>query len=317
MMAGVCFLSLSTRANSTADHGANNLREATISIKDFVPHPFGENTSTPSAKPKISFTEAQAAAEGTWLYSKCADAVVIKNGTNSKIFYTSKDGRAQPGATFKFTDQVSAQTPEAAKTEEGEPASVIKVTDRPAPFLVQISMPNGGSVCTEILRVTQVDGKLAIASEYVVHQERSTPTPVVNTTLTPVQPQVTQPKPVVSQPKPISARPATNDFEAQFMSWLNGVRERSGLKAIGINADSRNVSIQNNNSQSRSNSIGHFNLPRAGVQNSAMRNSNSVEALEAMWWNSGAHRANLMNPSIKNGSVVCSGVWCTFTATMY
>jgi uncharacterized protein YkwD len=95
-----------------------------------------------------------------------------------------------------------------------------------------------------------------------------------------------------------------------FTNWLNGVRAQYGLPAVGYDANLEAWAQQNNTHQS-SRGIGHFVMGPARRQNSAMGNYASIGA---MWLSSPAHRAALLDPSIRFIGIAGLGAYWTFNA---
>jgi hypothetical protein len=95
-----------------------------------------------------------------------------------------------------------------------------------------------------------------------------------------------------------------------FVSWLNGVRAQHGLPAVGYDPN-LSAWAQSNNAQQNSRGMGHYVMGPARRQNSAMGSYSSVPG---MWMASGAHRAALLDPSIRNVGIAGSGAYWTFNA---
>ncbi len=95
-----------------------------------------------------------------------------------------------------------------------------------------------------------------------------------------------------------------------FTQWLNGVRASYGLPAVGYDANLESWAAANN-SQQASRGMGHYVMGAARRQNSAM---GSVANIGAMWMNSPAHRAALLDPSIRAIGLAGLGAYWTFNA---
>ena len=95
-----------------------------------------------------------------------------------------------------------------------------------------------------------------------------------------------------------------------FTQWLNATRAQYGLGAVGYDP---NLSgwAQQNNAHQQSRGIGHFVMGPARRQNSAMGNYASIGA---MWMASPAHRAALLDPSIRFIGIAGLGAYWTFNA---
>jgi uncharacterized protein YkwD len=105
------------------------------------------------------------------------------------------------------------------------------------------------------------------------------------------------------------AATATYD-QSWFLNWLNGVRAQYGLPAVGYDANLANWAASNSAEQARR-GLGHFVMGPARRQNSAM---GSAASIGAMWMNSPAHRAALLDPSIRWIGLAVYGSYWTFNA---
>ena len=95
-----------------------------------------------------------------------------------------------------------------------------------------------------------------------------------------------------------------------FTNWLNGVRAQYGLPAVGYDPNLE-AWAQQNNSQQNARGIGHFVMGPARRQNSAMGHYASIGA---MWMASPAHRAALLDPSIRFIGIAGLGAYWTYNA---
>jgi uncharacterized protein YkwD len=131
------------------------------------------------------------------------------------------------------------------------------------------------------------------------------------TPVAPAQPQaatVAPSKPVaVAQPQPVAA-PAGDPYG--FTAWLNATRASYGLPAVGYDPNLSNWAAQNNSHQA-SRGLGHYVMGPARRQNSAMGNYSGIGA---MWLSSPAHRAALLDPSIRYIGIAGLGAYWTFNA---
>ena len=123
------------------------------------------------------------------------------------------------------------------------------------------------------------------------------------------QPAATQP---VAQP---AAQPAQTYYVPAgdpygFTNWLNGVRAQYGLPAVGYDPNLTNWASVNN-AQQASRGMGHFVMGPARRQNCAMGN---YATIGSMWMNSPAHRAALLDPSIRWIGLAGYGTYWTFNA---
>jgi uncharacterized protein YkwD len=95
-----------------------------------------------------------------------------------------------------------------------------------------------------------------------------------------------------------------------FLGWLNATRASYGLPAVGYDPNLANWAAQNNNQQAAY-GIGHFVMGPARRQNSAM---GSISDIGSMWMNSPAHRAALLDPTIRWMGIAGLGAYWTFNA---
>ncbi len=95
-----------------------------------------------------------------------------------------------------------------------------------------------------------------------------------------------------------------------FTAWLNSVRAQYGLPAVGYDQNLTNWANANN-AQQNARGLGHHVMGPARRQNSAMGNSGSIGM---QWMNSPAHRAALLDPSIRWIGIAGMGAYWTFNA---
>jgi uncharacterized protein YkwD len=95
-----------------------------------------------------------------------------------------------------------------------------------------------------------------------------------------------------------------------FTSWLNSVRASYGLGAVAYDPN-LSAWAASNNAQQQARGMGHFVMGPARRQNSAMGNYASIGA---MWLSSPAHRAALLDPSIRWIGIAGLGAYWTFNA---
>lgn len=95
-----------------------------------------------------------------------------------------------------------------------------------------------------------------------------------------------------------------------FTAWLNATRAQYGLAPVGYDQNLTNWANVNNSHQN-SRGLGHFVMGPASRQNSAMGNYASVPS---MWMNSPAHRAALLDPTIRWIGIAGMGAYWTFNA---
>jgi uncharacterized protein YkwD len=80
-----------------------------------------------------------------------------------------------------------------------------------------------------------------------------------------------------------------------FLNWLNSTRARYGLGAVGHDPNLTSWAAANN-SQQQARGMGHFVMGPASRQNCAV---GSAATIGSQWMNSPAHRAALLDPSIR------------------
>lgn len=103
--------------------------------------------------------------------------------------------------------------------------------------------------------------------------------------------------------------PASDDPYG-FTAWLNTTRAGYGLAAVGYDPNLSSWAAENNNHQA-ARGIGHYVMGAARRQNSAMGDFASIGA---MWMNSPAHRAALLDPTIRFIGIAGLGAYWTFNA---
>ena len=119
-------------------------------------------------------------------------------------------------------------------------------------------------------------------------------------------------QPAAAQPTYVYTQPAQGGGDASggFLSWLNATRAQYGLSAVGYDSNLASWAAANNDQQN-ARGLGHFVMGPARRQNSAMGNGGSIGS---MWMNSPAHRAALLDPSIRFIGLAGSGMYWTFNA---
>jgi Cysteine-rich secretory protein family len=93
-----------------------------------------------------------------------------------------------------------------------------------------------------------------------------------------------------------------------FGSWLNSTRAAYGLSAVGYDANLSNWAAMNNDCQASS-GLGHYVMGPARRQNSGQ---GSLAAVESMWMTSPAHRAGLLDPTLRWYGIAGLGAYWTF-----
>jgi uncharacterized protein YkwD len=95
-----------------------------------------------------------------------------------------------------------------------------------------------------------------------------------------------------------------------FTAWLNATRASYGLPPVGYDPNLAGWANVNNSHQQAS-GIGHYVMGPARRQNSAM---GQYASIGAMWMNSPAHRAALLDPTIRWIGIAGMGAYWTFNA---
>jgi uncharacterized protein YkwD len=94
------------------------------------------------------------------------------------------------------------------------------------------------------------------------------------------------------------------------LAWLNATRAAHGLPGVGYDANLEGWAAANNNVQAAK-GLGHHVMGPARRQNSAI---GSASTIGNMWMNSPAHRAALLDPTIRAIGVAGLGAYWTFNA---
>ena len=138
------------------------------------------------------------------------------------------------------------------------------------------------------------------------------PALMVQPTVLVTQPALAQPTVVQPQAAPVAqpvyAAPAADPYG--FVNWLNTTRAQYGLSAVGYDPNLTNWAAVNNSHQA-SRGMGHYVMGPARRQNSAMGNYANIGA---MWMGSGAHRAALLDPTIRFVGIAGAGAYWTYNA---
>lgn len=129
--------------------------------------------------------------------------------------------------------------------------------------------------------------------------------PAAATVAAPAAVQPAQARPAVAA-QPVA--PAGDPYG--FTNWLNATRASYGLPAVGYDPNlSHWANVNNGQQQARG--MGHHVMGPARRQNSAMGDYASIGA---MWMNSPAHRAALLDPTIRWIGIAGLGAYWTFNA---
>jgi uncharacterized protein YkwD len=95
-----------------------------------------------------------------------------------------------------------------------------------------------------------------------------------------------------------------------FLGWLNSTRASYGLPPVSYDANLSNWAAMNNQQQA-ARGMGHFVMGPARRQNAAM---GAYGNIGQMWMNSPAHRAALLDPTIRAIGIAGLGAYWTFNA---
>jgi len=95
-----------------------------------------------------------------------------------------------------------------------------------------------------------------------------------------------------------------------FLNWLNSTRASYGLPSVGYDANLESWASANN-SQQNARGMGHHVMGPARRQNSAM---GAYANVPSMWMASPAHRAALLDPTIRFIGIAGMGAYWTFNA---
>lgn len=160
---------------------------------------------------------------------------------------------------------------------------------------------------------TKSFGQALVAPVAVPAVATATPSPVAATvpvaSLVPTTYVTTVPAQPAQQPVPQIAAVAAGDPYG-FTVWLNATRAQYGLRAVGYDPNLASW-CGANNAQQASRGMGHHVMGPARRQNCAM---GAYANIGAMWLNSTAHRAALLDPSISSIGIAGWGAYWTFNA---
>jgi uncharacterized protein YkwD len=122
----------------------------------------------------------------------------------------------------------------------------------------------------------------------------------------------TSPAPATTEASQTTQAPATVPAGDPygFIGWLNATRASYGLPAVGYDPNLSSWAAVNNSHQA-ARGIGHFVMGPARRQNSAM---GGFPGIESMWMASPAHRAALLDPTIRWIGIAGLGAYWTFNA---
>jgi uncharacterized protein YkwD len=95
-----------------------------------------------------------------------------------------------------------------------------------------------------------------------------------------------------------------------FLGWLNATRASYGLPGVGYDPNLSSWAAMNNDQQA-ARGMGHFVMGPARRQNAAM---GAFANIGSMWMNSPAHRAALLDPTIRAIGIAGLGAYWTFNA---
>jgi len=89
-------------------------------------------------------------------------------------------------------------------------------------------------------------------------------------------------------------KPAPRPQVPSFVSWLNSIRARAGLRPVGWDQNLANWASRNS-AACQGRGLGHFVMGPARRQNAAM---GSPATIGGQWMNSPPHRAAMLDPSV-------------------
>ena len=121
-------------------------------------------------------------------------------------------------------------------------------------------------------------------------------------------PAAAAPDPAPAAPAPPASTDAGDPYG--FTGWLNATRAAYGLPAVGYDPNLSGWAAENNNQQA-ARGMGHFVMGPARRQNAAF---GSVANIGSMWMGSPAHRAALLDPTIRWIGIAGLGAYWTFNA---
>ncbi len=116
--------------------------------------------------------------------------------------------------------------------------------------------------------------------------------------------------PAYAPAAPAEVAPAYTGDPYGFLGWLNATRASYGLPAVGHDPNLSSWAAENNNHQA-ARGMGHFVMGPARRQNAAF---GSAATIGAQWMNSPAHRAALLDPTIRWMGIAGLGAYWTFNA---
>lgn len=154
---------------------------------------------------------------------------------------------------------------------------------------------------------------LALAATQPAQAQQPSPSPATAVAVAP-RPATTVARPAVATAtaaRPVQAAPAVPAGDPYgFTAWLNATRASYGLAPVGYDPNLSNWASANNGQQ-QARGMGHHVMGPARRQNAAMGHYASIGA---MWMNSPAHRAALLDPTIRWIGIAGLGAYWTFNA---
>lgn len=132
------------------------------------------------------------------------------------------------------------------------------------------------------------------------------------TAMRPTYDAAVQPAAAPAAAAPAAAAPAaaSSGDPYGFTNWLNATRAQHGLAPVAFDANLAHWAAQNS-AQQNARGLGHFVMGPARRQNSAMGTSATIGT---QWMGSPAHRAALLDPSIRAIGLAAVGAYWTFNA---
>ena len=244
-----------------------------------------------------ALTAATTARAQTYYYypSTATSAPVYNAGTSSAPVYyvpsTYRNRVAWNGYTPQYY-QVNYTTPnyQATYTPQYYQTAYTQPTVQPTYAVQETQATAPGPQYVQTSYVTQETSPSAAATAPAASAETAAPAASTETTA------------------PAATGPAGDPYG--FTNWLNATRAAYGLPAVGYDPNLESWAAMNNNHQA-SHGIGHFVMGPARRQNSAM---GGFPGVESMWMASPAHRAALLDPTIRWIGIASYGAYWTFNA---
>ncbi len=122
---------------------------------------------------------------------------------------------------------------------------------------------------------------------------------------------VTAAAPAAAPAQAVAAAPAATGDPYGFVNWLNATRASFGLAPVGVDPSLSQWAAANN-AQQAARGMGHHVMGSARRQNAAA--GGDASSVGPMWMASPAHRAALLDPTIRWIGIAGLGAYWTFNA---